>query len=392
MQAPEPHRRERADVAVIGGGPAGSATAIRLARSGLHVLHLERRVFGASENDHFRSGEGIPPSTLSALQRLDAGIDPGTWTLAQATRVRLRWPSGNVTTQCLPAGRPIRTLDRESFDASLWQASARAGNDCRDGWHVTRLLLDERRVIGIVARSPDGELVTVDTALVVDAGGRNAPSLMQLGLRRMERSPDFMVVVLFFDDVPELRPDTWEMHFFTSSAPAVVQGAWLTEGVTRFGLGTHLQLKQGSGLTPERFFWQQVAACPELEARLRAGRTIRPAYARARLGYRVARPTQDGLLLVGDATGYLSPILGDGIYLALRSAEVAAAGVAAAFQHGHCAPQPIHASQQRWQRERQIRLWIGRALILGFQHPALLDTLGKQRRLQHLLLARLTRP
>src|SRR6476469_6290290 len=128
MQAPEPTRHERADVVVIGGGPAGSATAIRLARQGLHVIQLERRIFGAPENDRFRSGEGIPPGTLSALQRLDAGIDPTTWTLAQATRVRLRWPSGRVALECLPGGRPIRTLDRERFDASLWQASARAGS------------------------------------------------------------------------------------------------------------------------------------------------------------------------------------------------------------------------------------------------------------------------
>ncbi len=391
MSRAEPRRREHADVIVVGGGPAGSATALRLARAGRHVIQIERRVFGAPENDWLRSGEGMLPATLASLRRLDPTISTSGWVLSRAGRVRVRWPNGAVTEDCLPGGRSILTLDRECFDETLWHAAMAAGVDGRCGWNADRLLLEDQQVIGVEATTPGGTPVILGAPLVVDAGGRNAPSIRQLELRRPGHGTDFMVVVLFFDSVPELASDRWELHFVKHATHAVVQGAQIGDGIARFGLGADLRAKQGSGLRPEDFFWQCIADDPELTARLRAARQIRSPYARARLGYHITRIARGGLLLVGDAAGYLNPILGDGILMALRSAEVASTVAAGAFTGGGFGPAYLSRYEQQWRAARRVRGWIGRAIIATYRRPQVIDHLGRSAMLRHAAFAALVR-
>jgi flavin-dependent dehydrogenase len=171
----------------------------------------------------------------------------------------------------------------------------------------------------------------------------------------------------------------------------VVQGAHICDGIARFGLGTDLQLKQGSRLSPEAFFWHYIKDDPELSRRLRATQQIRAPYARARLSYRTSRIAHGGLLLVGDATGYLSPIMGDGILMALRSAELAATIAQHAFARGDFGESSLHQYQRRWYATWRMRRWIGRAIIHLYRHPQLIDRLGRHATLRHIMFTALAR-
>jgi menaquinone-9 beta-reductase len=391
MFARNPARVEHTDVAVIGGGPAGSAVSLRLAQHGIQVMQFERRHMDAPSGDRFRSGEGVLPATLAALQRLHIPLHAGQWALAEATRLRVYWPDGRATEDHLPSGRLVRTLDRGAFDLMLWQAARAAGVDNRCGWSVRQLLCQHNQVKGICATDRSGDVIKVRARVVIDAGGRNAPSLRQFDLRRHEHGSDFVVVVMFFDQVPDMQADTWEMHFFDRSLPTVVQGAYLEEGVTRFGLGTYLHAKQGTGLTPEAFFWQRLKHHPRLEQRLRAARTIQAPFVRARLGYRAVPVARPGLLLIGDAAGYLSPILGDGITMALRSAELAAGIVREGFARSDLSVTRLKQYERQYRQARRYRRWITHLLMAAHRRPDVINLAGHSRLLRRLALLALTR-
>ncbi len=177
-------QHEACDVCVVGGGPAGSGTVMRLARRGLHVIHLERRVFDSSASDTLRSGEGILPSTKEQLKQLELPDRPH-WALSTVDHLVTRWPNGRTTDDLFPNDATIAMIDRERFDQALFAAGAQAGVDARQGWQVRELAFDPAgHCNGMLALDRTRQLVNIRTRLVVDACARNARSLIQLGLRK----------------------------------------------------------------------------------------------------------------------------------------------------------------------------------------------------------------
>lgn len=181
--------RPQPDVAVVGGGPAGSALAIALARQGIRVRLIE-----AVPERKLRVGETVPPELEHYLRELTV------WdAFAQGGHL----PSGGI---CSAWGGQALTfqdafsrphgggwhLDRPRFDAMLLAEADRAGAEVVTG----------ARVIGIGApngpaqegmgvarplfiRAADGQIERVTTSLVVDATGRSASIARRFGSRRL---------------------------------------------------------------------------------------------------------------------------------------------------------------------------------------------------------------
>jgi menaquinone-9 beta-reductase len=155
---------ERVDIAVIGAGPAGAATAIQAARSGAKVVVIEK---GAHGRDKV-CGDGLTPRAVGALNELKIPLDDahhirGLRMIAGKQVRELDWP----TTDRFPNHGAV--WPRRRLDAALMDAAVEAGADLRFETEATPVL-DGDRVVGIEA---NGQRIEADLT-VVAAGAQGA--------------------------------------------------------------------------------------------------------------------------------------------------------------------------------------------------------------------------
>jgi flavin-dependent dehydrogenase len=116
---------------------------------------------------------------------------------------------------------------------------------------------------------------------------------------------------------------------------------------------------------------------PSLARRLAESRMIRRPFVRASVGYQVRQVVFDGLLLAGDATGYLNPLLGDGILRALRTARAAATTIDAALRRGDCSRRGLARYAQRQAALSCVDGCLRHALHRMYDHPRPVTTIGQ---------------
>lgn len=331
-----------AEVIVVGSGPAGAATATHLARRGRRVLLLEARDFArhpVPRAAEMRSGEVLSPGSQQELRRLglvgDANPPAADWCFTPFDTLRHSWPNGRATLDPLPPGLQYWQTDRGRFDRALFALARAAGVEARDGCRVRALLRaagDRGAVRGVVTGAGTDAGREWRAPIVVDAGGRHSAILAQLGLKEPEPEFQRIALVCFYEWVPDCLPGVWEQHFLPAHNTAV-KGSLMREGLYRFSLETDLAFRDRFAARHGRQAPHALKLAilrdlaPPLYERFRAARPLPYSMAYAPLGYRVRRIADDGLLLVGDAAGYLDPATGQGVEFALRTARLAAASI-----------------------------------------------------------------
>ncbi|MEI2638600.1 MAG: geranylgeranyl reductase family protein [Microthrixaceae bacterium] len=166
------------DVLVIGGGPAGAATAIRAAAGGARVTVFEK---GAPGRDKI-CGDGLTPRAIKALDDLGMSVEGGHRTdglrmIANRTTRQLEWPGLDP----FPAHGAVWA--RRSLDAHLMEAAERAGAEVL--WeHDALPIVENGRAIGVecAGRRWSGELVVL-------AAGAPGPAHKVLGVARDPDEP-----------------------------------------------------------------------------------------------------------------------------------------------------------------------------------------------------------
>lgn len=324
---------------VVGSGPAGTATAIALARRGRRVLLLEGRDFGQPRAADLRSGEVLSPGSQRELARL--GLDPGAgnWHMSSFATLRQYWPNGRVTHDALPRGLRYWQIDRGRFDRALFALARETGVDARDGHRVRDVLSGDGTIHGVTARNGNGAERAFRAPIVVDASGRHSALLSRLRLKAPD--PEFRraALICFYETVPDCAPGVWEQHFLGRHSLAL-KGSRMRAGLYRFSLEADLAFRDRfadeRGLRAPHALLLAILRefAPALHERFAAARPLPYSMAYAPLAYRVTGITHNGLLLVGDTTGYLDPATGQGIEFALRAARLAAATIADALDAG----------------------------------------------------------
>jgi geranylgeranyl reductase family protein len=329
------------DVIVVGAGPAGAATAILLAERGLDVLVLDRAAFPRPKI----CGEYLSPEAARLLDRLgvlktldSAGATPlaGMWiTAPDGTTVQGRY-------RAVGPWRPYRehalAVPREVLDNVLAERLRGLPVDFRERVRVTDVRRDDERVTGVEAVDEDGRVHRFSAPLVIAADGRASVVAQRLGLRQPHRLRR-MALVTYVSGVKDLS-DMGEI-FVDPPDYAILNP--VVPGVVNMSLVVPLADAAGFSDRRETFFTARVKQLRHLAARLADARIVAPVRALGPLAYRVASPTAGGVLLVGDAAGFYDPFTGEGIFTALRSAELAAAAAPSLIRGGDIAAAALAA-------------------------------------------------
>ena len=233
-------------------------------------------------------------------------------------------PGGRARLRCVPGrGTHGLALTRDVFDAWLLEQAARAGAIVVDETTVVGPLAGRTPgcVSGIVSRHRSGRAGTVSAWLTLAADGRRSRLAQACGLSRAPRHPRRWAIGAYFDEVDGLT-SMGEMH--------VREGHYLGVAPTPDGRANACLVREfapgrGGWTSAEGLLRRALDDDGVLAPRFRRARMVTKAQVLGPLAVDAARPACPGLWLVGDAAGFIDPMTGDGIHLALKGAEVAAA-------------------------------------------------------------------
>ena len=303
------------DVIVCGAGPAGSVAATLLARGGARVLVVDRARFPRDK----LCGDTINPGTVAALRRLQ---------LASRFESRALDVHGMIVT----GERDVRVcgdygdgahglaLSRRDLDQALLEEAIAAGARVEEGVLVRAPLVDPtggRVVRGIVVAGRDGRDVRIPSPLVIAADGRRSRLALALKLARQPAAPRRWAIGAYFDGVLGLT-SYGEMHVRRGRYIGI---APLPGGVANVCLVT---ADRGGLKDPLAVLRAALASDAQIAERMADAGMIAPPIVLGPLALDASAAGVPGLLLAGDAAGFIDPITGDGLRFAVVGAELAA--------------------------------------------------------------------
>jgi flavin-dependent dehydrogenase len=307
------------DVLIAGAGPAGSLTALRLARAGARVLLVDRARFPRDK----LCGDTLNPGALRLLD--GAGLRTRVEAVSHPLEGMLITGNGGVHVRgTYGPGLFARALTRRVLDQLLVDAAIAAGVQFQDGVRVDGPLVDETggrpTVRGAVLCRCGGPAsrLRVPARVTIAADGRHSTLAFALGLASHPPAPRRWAVGAYFEGLAGL--DTvGEMHVrgphYIGVAP--IGGA----GLANVCLVT--PAREGFA-DPARLLERHVAADPVLGPRAVEARRVTAPAILGPLAVDARAAGVPGLLLAGDAAGFIDPMTGDGLRFALRGAELAA--------------------------------------------------------------------
>jgi digeranylgeranylglycerophospholipid reductase len=217
------------------------------------------------------------------------------------------------------------SLSRFQLDYLLVQKLKEQGMDVRERHAVDDFLFEENRVTGVKGRDEANRPFAFSASVVVDASGRNGLSLRRLGLIKPHQGPRKIALAAHWENV-QFPHDYCYMHI---SSPGYTGMAPVGNDSVNVVLVVEDRHVKGRELDA---FYQTVVRGNERRQSLLAGARLKE---RVRsvgsLAYDVRPVLCGGLVLAGDTTGFIDPFTGEGIYLSLRSAQLAVGVIQQAF-------------------------------------------------------------
>lgn len=357
------------DVAVVGAGPAGSTTALRLARAGFSVALLD-----AQRSPRFKPcGEFMSPEVLPMLAELGVRDELACRGAREVRGMLLHGHGRVVQGRFIDVGGAHAPFDhgwavrRELFDATLVSCARKAGVELFEGHRVTGLVRDGAGAVqGVECSSPTREKLSLRARFVVGADGTRSRVATELGVRRETPWLRKVALVTRYSDVP--WGDRAEVHLLERGFFAV---APVDGGDVSLNLVLDAAEYERTGLPRDELLEAWLRRTPALGQRILRGRRIDPVRGTGAMAMSTTRQTFDGAALVGDASGYVDPITGEGIFFALKGAELLSETLSHALHAGRTDARVLQPYLAGRRREIAPRIAFSLLLQRGLRHPAL---------------------
>ncbi|HEX9563011.1 MAG TPA: NAD(P)/FAD-dependent oxidoreductase [Gemmatimonadaceae bacterium] len=310
-----------AEVIVVGGGPAGATAAFFLARAGCDVLVVDRAFFPRDKP----CSEYLSPQASRLLAEMGALDEIENGDSARLTGMRVTAPDGRAFAGSFAAVSGFRpwldhgvALRRTRLDALLLSKATAAGARLTEGLAVRDLEHGAGgRITGVVAHDGRGPRV-LRSRLLIGADGLRSVVARRAGLGAHGRWPRRLALVTHYRDV-RLDADVGDMHVLPDGYAGF---APVGAGLTNVALVVPARRSVEFHGNTTGFMAAELGRHPRLASRLVHAERVSAVRAVGPFNWRARQAWRPGLALVGDAADFFDPFTGEGIYAAMRGAEL----------------------------------------------------------------------
>ena len=352
------------DTIVIGGGPAGATTATILAQKGRRVLLLEREHF-----PRYHIGESLMPYTwfsfarLGVLDWLTRSACPRKYSVQfVSTTGKLSQPFyfyQTIEHECAVTWQVLRS----EFDRMMLANAQEKGVEVRQGVAVRALTTQGGRATGVRADVRGGGSETFNAGVVVDATGRDTLLANNFGWKRRDPDLDKMSIFTYFKGA---RRDPGIDEGATTVA-YIEEKSWfwyipLSDDVVSVGVVAEHDYLYRASRDPKEIFSREADACAWIREHLEGAPQMGTIYVTGDFSYRSTEIGGDGFCLIGDAFSFLDPVFSSGVFLALKSGEMAADAIDQGLEAGDVTASTF----DEYARDLRYALDSFRKLVLSF--------------------------
>jgi flavin-dependent dehydrogenase len=329
------------DCIVIGGGPGGSTTGTLLADAGRKVLLVERGRF-----PRFHIGESLMPETYWTFRRLGMLPKMKASNFVKKYSVQFTNASGKDSApfyfdemnphECSQTWQVVRS----EFDRMMLENAAEHGVEVWQESNVIDVILEPSeidslpRATGAIIQRKGETPQRISAKVIIDASGNNGFLARKLAIR----TPDpALHKASIFAHYKGAKRDTGKNEGATLVLSTENHDGWfwyipLPDDRVSIGVVGEVDRLITGRSNPTQTLDEEILNCRGLDGRMGDAVRVTPAHVLSDFSWRATRCAGEGWVLVGDAFGFLDPIYSSGVFLALKSGEMAADCINEAFE------------------------------------------------------------
>jgi len=319
-------------VAVIGAGPAGSYTALQLAKHGIKTVVFE---------EHPQIGQPAHCAGHISIRSLKTlGLYPLEG-IVENTFCAANFYSPHGTKFTLHLDCPVTAaLNRTYLDQYIAKQAQKAGAEFILNSRVQTLLIQKGTVTGLKVKTNNTD-THLSTPIVIDAEGISSRLLRQTGLTPLKPSGLVYAIETEMDNIENIEKHAVEVYFGKGYAPGFY--GWVIpkpDGTAKVGLATN----QGD---PRNYLKRLMTKHPVASKQLSKAKILNANYHAISLGGPIPQACSNGFLAVGDCASQIKPTTGGGVIFSLTAAKEAANTANQALTRGDVSVKTLMSYQRR---------------------------------------------